>query len=66
MEKLKFKKDAEPLGMSEDFFYMIEGGGWAKPENFLEEDDAKRVRAAIDLIAQYEQQGLDEGFFEEM
>lgn len=66
MEKLKFKKDSEPLGMSEDFFYMIEGGGWAKPENFLEEEDAKRVRAAIDLINQYEQQGMDEGFFEEM
>ena len=40
MSDLKFKKDAEPMGISEDFFYMISDGGWWKPENFLEEDDA--------------------------
>lgn len=66
MEKLKFKNDAESMGISEDFFYMISGGGWMCPEKFLEEEDAKRVREAITLIEQYEQQGMDEGFFEEM
>jgi len=65
-EKLKFKKDAEPMGLTDDFYYMINGGGWMKPENYLEEDDAKKVREAIAVIAQYEQQGIDEGFFEEM
>ncbi len=66
MENLKFKKDAEPIGISEDFFYMISGGGWCKPEVYLEEEDAKKVREAINVIKQYEQQGYDEGFFEEM
>lgn len=65
MEKLKFKKDAKPMGISEDFFYMISGGGWMAPEKFLEEDDAKRVREAIDLIEQYQEQGMEEGYFEE-
>ena len=66
MEKLKFKKDATPIAFIDDFFYMIADGGWCKPENFLEEDDAKKVRAAIDIIKQYEDQGYDEGFFDEM
>ncbi len=65
-EKLKFKKDAEPMAISEDFFYMINGGGWMKPENYLEDDDANKVREAIDIINQYEQQGIEEGFFDEM
>lgn len=66
MSKLKFKKDVEPIGLSEDFFYMISGGGWCKPEKFLEEEDAKKVRNAIEIIKQYEEQGIEEGFFEEM
>jgi hypothetical protein len=65
-EKLKFKKDADPIGISEDFYYMIDGGGWCRPENFLEEDDAKKVRDAINIIKQYENQGYEEGYFEEM
>ncbi len=65
MEKLKFKKDARPRGISEDFFYMINGGGWMRPEEYLEEDDAKRVREAIELIDKYQEQGMEEGFFEE-
>ena len=66
MEKLKFKQNInQPMGISEDFFYMISGGGWLKPERFLEEDDAKRVREAIDLIEQYQEQGMKEGYFEE-
>lgn len=63
---LKFKKDASPIGLSEDFYYMINGGGWCKPEKFLEEQDAKKVRKAIEVIKKYESQGKDEGFFEEM
>lgn len=66
MNKLEFKKDVESIGLSEDFYYMIADGGWAKPEKFLEEKDAKKVREAINVIKQYEQQGLEEGFFEEM
>ena len=66
MENLKFKKNAEPLSLTDDFYYMINRGGWAKPENYLEEDDAKKVRSALEIIKQYEQQGIDEGFFKEM
>ncbi len=66
MGKLKFKKDVGSIGLSEDFYYMISGGGWIKPEEFLEEDDAKKVREAITIIEQFEQQGRDEGYFEEM
>jgi hypothetical protein len=43
-----------------------EGGSWCKPEVYLEEEDAKKVREAINVIKQYEQQGYDEGYFEEM
>lgn len=66
MAKLKFKQEADPIGLSEDFFYMVSDGGWCKPENFLEDDDAVRVREAIELIKSYHDQGIDEGFFEEM
>jgi len=66
MTNLKFKKDVEPIFLSEDFFYMISDGGWCKPEKFLEEEDAKKIRDAINLIKQYEKQGIVEGFFEEM
>lgn len=66
MNTLKFKKDVEPEGLSEEFFYMISDGGWCRPEKFLEEEDAKKVREAINVIKQYEQQGIDEGYFEEM
>ena len=66
MENLKFKKEVDPIGLSEDFFYMISDGGWCKPEKLLEEEDAKKVREAIELIKKYERQGIEEGFFEEM
>ena len=65
-EKLKFMQDAQPTALTEDFYYMIGLGGWCKPENFLEEEDAEKVRAAIEIIKQYEQQGIEEGFFEEI
>ena len=63
---LQFKNDVEPVGLSEDFYYMINGGGWCAPEKFLEPDDAKKVQDAIDIIAQYEKQGTELGLFEEM
>jgi hypothetical protein len=66
MYKLKFKKGVEPIGLSEDFFYMISGGGWCKPKKFLKKEDAEKVRKAIEIIKQYEKQGIDEGYFEEI
>lgn len=63
---MKFKKNIRPIGLSEDFWYMINGGGWANPEKFLEDEDAKRVREAIKIIEQYESEGIEQGYFEEM
>jgi hypothetical protein len=65
MEKLKFRKGVKPMPLTEDFFYMISGGGWCKPEKYLEEEDAKKVREAISLIELYQDQGIEEGIFEE-
>lgn len=65
MEKLKFKKDAPQMPLTDDFWYMITDGGYCRPEDFLEEPDAKRLREAIELIAQYEQEGINNGLFEE-
>lgn len=63
--KLKFKKEAVPIWINEEFFYAINDGGWCAPEKFLEEQDAKRVRDAINLIVQYEEEGIALGVFEE-
>lgn len=65
-KKLKFKKEAESISLTEDFFYMISLGGWCDPEKYLEKEDAERVHQAIDIILQFEEQGIEEGFFEEM
>ena len=65
MKNLKFKKDIDSIALTDDFFYMISDGGWCKPEKFLEEEDAKKVREAITIIQQYEEQGIEDGFFEE-
>jgi hypothetical protein len=66
MEKLKFKKDIKPTSLSEDFYYMIDKGGWCNIEKYLESDDAKKVRKAINIIKQYEEQGIDDGYFDEI
>jgi hypothetical protein len=58
MEKLKFKQDInQPASISEDFFYMISGGGWLNPEKYLEEEDAKR---AVDTAREVVSRGDDE------
>lgn len=61
-----FKEDAAPVPLSEDFFYMVSGGGWCAPEKFLEEQDAKKVREAIRILELYRDLGIEEGFFEEI
>ena len=66
MGELKFKKGVEPMPITDDFWYMLTSGGYCAPEKFLEDEDAKVVRAAINLLKAYEQQGYDEGFFEEI
>lgn len=65
MEKLKFKKDCETMQICDDFFYYLNCGGWLKPEDYLEKEDADKINEAIKLIAQFEQEGIDLELFEE-
>lgn len=67
MKQLKFKPETEvdKMPITEDFFYMLNGGGWIKPEDYLELEDAVRVKEAIKLIAQFQNQGYELGYFEE-
>jgi hypothetical protein len=66
MENLNFKKDAEPIPLTGDFWYMLTNGGYCKPENFLIEEDSNKVRKAIEIIKKYELQGLEQGYFLEI
>lgn len=63
---LRFKEGVRPLAMTEDFYYMVDAGGWAAPEKFLVPQDAAKVRAAIETLKQYEQTGKELGIFEEI
>jgi hypothetical protein len=58
MKKLKFKKDYEQVG-TDDFWYDLTRGGYIKPKDFLEEEDAKRVKAAVDLLRQFEDEAAE-------
>lgn len=49
---MKFKNNVEPLGTS-DFYYDLTDGGYIKPETFLEDEDAKKVLEAIEVIRQF-------------
>jgi hypothetical protein len=53
MTKLKFKQKVSEQPTS-DFWYDCTKGGYIKPENFLEPEDAKRVTEAIQLLRQFE------------
>lgn len=63
MRELKFKKDAPEISMTDDFWYMINRGGYIKPHDYLETEDAKLVQDAIDLLRAFEQQGEDRELF---
>ncbi len=65
MTLLKFKKDIQPVGTG-DFYHDLIDGGYLEPEKFLEGDDANKVREAIELIRQYQNEGITLGLFEEM
>ena len=65
LNPLKFKEGIEPIAITDDFFYMCSSGGYVNPEKLLEPDDALRVKEAIRLITQFENQGYELGVFEE-
>ena len=53
--KWKFKKDAEPQGSSDGFWYDITLGGYIEPKDLLEdEDQIKQLNKAIELVQSFE------------
>ena len=49
-----------------DFWYDLTKGGYIKPELMLEDaDEARRVRLAINVILQFQQDAMDKGVLEE-
>ena len=62
---MKFKDDVQPIG-SGDFFYDLTDGGYIKPEEILEFEDALKVKEAVDTILRFRQEMEDKGLLEEM
>lgn len=62
---LKFKKDAEPQASS-DFWYDISDGGYIDPHDFLEEESAAKVVAAVELLMEFRDQLEARELLEEM
>ena len=62
---MQIKKDAKPI-VTDDSYYDLFEGGYIKPEDLLEKDDAKRVQEAVNVIAEFfkalEEAGLIEEF----
>lgn len=52
---MKFKKEIEQIYTS-DFWYDLTDGGYIKPELLLEDEDAKKVQEAIDLLMEFKDQ----------
>ena len=52
----KFKKDIEPQGSSDGFWYDITDGGYIRPEEILDdEEQVEKVNAAVDLLIDFEE-----------
>ena len=63
---MKLKEgNLESVGTS-DFYYDLFLGGYFNPENFLDENSAKKVKEAIRIINQYESLLEDNDLIEEM
>ena len=65
MPKLNFKKNVEPIASSE-FWYDCTMGGYIRPDDILEPEDAKRAKEAIKLVQQFESELEENGIIEEM
>jgi len=52
----KFKKNAEPQGSSDGFWYDLTKGGYIKPEEVLSDTkQLKQLQEAIDLVMSFEE-----------
>ena len=64
--KLKLKQASLPTVSTDDFYYDLFLGGYFKPEKFLDEESAKKVQEAIDIINEYENLLVENELIEEM
>lgn len=61
----KWKKDVKPIA-SGDIYYDLTGGGYIKPEDFLEDEDAQKVNDALKLIMNFIEEMKENEFIELM
>ena len=51
----KFKKDAEPQGSSDGFWYDLTSGGYINPGAVLEdEEQLKKLNEALEIVESFE------------
>ena len=62
----KFRDDAEPMLMTDNFWYMLVEGGYLKPEVYLSDQDQRdQVANAISILCSFENALEDNGLIEE-
>ena len=60
---MKFKENAEPVFTSEPHYDLMVGG-YIKPEDLLEADDAAKVNEALKLVNQFMDEAEEAGLIE--
>lgn len=60
---MNFKEDAEPVYTSEPHYDLMVGG-YIKPEDLLEAEDAAKVTEAIKLVNQFMEEAEEVGLIE--
>lgn len=64
--ELKLKQKELPSTSTDDFYYDLFLGGYFRPDRFLDEESAKKVQEAINIINQYENLLVENDLIEEM
>lgn len=64
--KLQLKQGELESVSTDDFMYDLFLGGYFKPEKFLEEKSAEKVREAMKVVEEYQQLLEDNDLIEEM
>jgi hypothetical protein len=60
---MNFKENAEPVYTTEPLYDLMEGG-YIKPNELLEGEDAEKVTAAVQLVRQFMNEAEDAGLIE--
>lgn len=63
---MKLKEGKLELVSTSDFYYDLFLGGYFDPEKFVDENSAKKVKEAMEIINQYESLLEDNDLIEEM